>query len=293
MSGAGLGGAAGALADLEMAARRNPGGREARLVDEMRENRRKAWTNMGKDTGAGAIAAVGKEHDDVIAPALARLAAIDEEGRALYELDHGLGTWDSAPSKSLPLGLAQEREALSRRVAAAGAIVRQRASEAVQATARALEAARLAPGDDSQRMADLMEADQLSRTAPAERLASEAGKLAAAGDARGASIRLRALQMHPEGLPARTAQERVRAANAMRDLAAAVESALDEAVPVRRRALEEHQAATAAFTDLLTRVNTAEMQAAQAVGDSRAAAVASIGAKLAGRQAAATARQVG
>ncbi|HEX2766560.1 MAG TPA: hypothetical protein VHR55_08005 [Candidatus Limnocylindria bacterium] len=217
-----------------------------------------------------AIAKVAHEMTTEYAgPALARLAELREREKALYEEEHGLNTFDGAPSdRAVPPGIAEERAALVRRVANAAEAARQTAVPHARATLAALNTARLAHMG-----ADLQKAAVLAQTTAPDLLVQQAADLAATDPAE-AATRATAAKLTGKVKP-----------STLDAMSRAVEDALDLAVPERASALEAHRAAMAALTELTRAAAEAEMQANAAAGDRQAAAVGSIALKLAGRTA--------
>lgn len=147
-----------------------------------------------------------------------------------------------------------------------------RVIEAVQATVDLAHKTRYNPPRDAEkdRSQDLADAEILSRMRhPAEQLEAEARGYLAAGNPRGAMIRLDALAL----MGADTSK--------LRDLRKAIDAGLDETIPHRRQARLLEEAANAAVNEFAVAEATARARFEAALGHGPQAAEASIAVKMA------------
>jgi hypothetical protein len=219
------------------------------------------------------VAAAAKKFEEAKRAPLARLAQIaTEQERAYVEKYGSAGDGRAKPVMAVPRGVAEERDGLRRQLATLAAQAKTVAWSAAKEAQDALTAARLSQvGDDASRMADLLAADQMSKTVHPDVLVQDAWRALQAGDVRAASVRFQAAKLAPK--PPRPM--------VTNPLAKEIEAMLDEAVPARKAALETHQATHKAALDLTVAANKAEADAAGMAGDVAAAAGLSVNAKTA------------
>ncbi|GEM_PF-7092320 len=193
--------------------------------------------------------------------------AVDEHLRALAALaDSG----DTEEYKS------QERTRLADSAQRARQEALGREVDMIEATMDQARKVRYnAPRDaDKDRSQDLADAEILSRMRRGpEELEAEARGYLAAGNPRGAMIRLDALALMG-------VQPRPEQLLAWRELRVAVDAALDEAVPHRKQALALENAAHEAVRQFAIAEATARAKIEMALGRPEAAAAASISAKM-------------
>lgn len=170
-----------------------------------------------------------------------------------------------------PADVAKERADLLRRFEAMDSQALQETTTWLNEVRQSVEAARMKPiGDDSARMADLLQADQLARTHAADDLVMKAREHLAASDHRTAMVHLNAARLAANG-------KRV---PGMQQTAVQLDEALDKFVPARSEAIATYNESRLAYGDAtLERIQT-RMLVAGLTGDRRAAAQASANAKL-------------
>lgn len=219
------------------------------------------------------VAAAAKKFEEASRTPLARLAQIAQEQEAAYFAKHGDTSGPTKPVMAVPKGVGQERQALRKHLSNLAAQAKVAAWTANNEATTALEAARLAQlGDDAGRMADLLAADQMSRTVHPDLLVRQAWQALQAGDVRAASVRFQAARLAPKDSPR---------PSVMDPLAKELSAMLDLAVPARKAALDAFTSVHKEALDLTIAANLAEANAANLAGDTAAGTALSVNARAA------------